>query len=250
MTKINRIALPALGATLGWIFVLGMGSTQANAQGGDRFEISALKAVRPSLARTVAALQSGDIAAAKSALEDYDTGRRGIEVYLNARDKNLYRDLESDLRVKIGTGLKSPKPDLAVLTADARKMLAKYDEFIAVAAKAPPLNPLYDDVARLRIFRAILREVDIAIRAHDFAKARVELMAFSEKLDSVKGILKVRSPEALDAVTNGIAQLRTELKSPKPDAPKMMGYIRGITSKYNVVLAQVTGEARIQQSTK
>jgi hypothetical protein len=235
---------------LALIVAIGIGSVQAEAQGGDRFEISALKAVRPSLARTVAALQSGDIAAAKSALEDYDTGRRGVEVYLNARDKNLYRDLEADLRVKIGTGLKAPKPDMAKLTADARRMLAKYDEFIAAATKAPPLNPLYDDVARLRIFRATLREVDIAIRAHDFAKTRTELTAFSEKFDSVKGILKARSPEALDAVTTGIAQLRTELKAPKPDAAKMMGFIRGITSKYNVVLVQVTGEARIQQSSK
>ena len=41
-----------------------------------------------------------------------------------------------------------------------------------MVAKAAPLNPLYDDVARLRIVRAHLREVIPALKAGDVAKAR------------------------------------------------------------------------------
>jgi hypothetical protein len=116
-----------------------------------------------------------------------------------------------------------------------------------MVTKAAPLNPLYDDVARLRMFRASLREVDIALRAGDVAKARTTLTAFSGKLDSVKGILKARSTEALDAVVLGTEQLRTELTAAKPDALKARSFIGGMMAKYNVVLNQVTKEARRQQ---
>jgi len=50
-------------------------------------------------------------------------------------------------------------------------MLVKYDEAIDMVAKAAPLNPLYDDIARLRIVRAHLREVVPALKAGNFDKA-------------------------------------------------------------------------------
>ena len=128
-------------------------------------------------------------------------------------------------------------------------MLAKWDAVIATIEKAAPLNPLFDDVARLRIARASLREVDVVLRAGDIARARTALTDFSGKLDSAKGVLKARSPEALDAVTSGAAQIQSELKSAKPDAAKAVSFIPGMMAKYNVVLAQVTAEARTQQQT-
>ena len=38
-------------------------------------------------------------------------------------------------------------------------MLTKYDEAIAMVEKAAPLNLLFNDVARLRVVRANVREV-------------------------------------------------------------------------------------------
>ncbi len=244
--KISVHRLPRLWSAALLLSAAGMGAIQNSAQAAERFEISTFKSVRPSLARLVAALQKGDIPGAKAALADYETGRRGIEVYLVARDRSMYTELESNLRVKVTTELNAPKPDLPVLTTDARRLLAKFDEAIAMVQKGAPLDPLYDDVARLRIFRASLRLVDIALRAGDFAAARTGTVAFAAKLDSVKGILKDRSPEALDAVNQGIVQLQTELKAPKPDANKSMKFIAGMMAKYNTVLNQLTAEARVK----
>ena len=63
--------------------------------------------------------------------------------------------LEHGYQDKIAKALAEPSPDIAALTADAQGMLAKYDETIALVEKAAPLNPLYDDIARLRIVRAL-----------------------------------------------------------------------------------------------
>ena len=59
-------------------------------------------------------------------------------------------------------------------------MLLKFDEAVSMFAKATPLNPLYDDVARLRIVRAHLREVTPALKAGNLAKARKSFEAFED----------------------------------------------------------------------
>ena len=53
----------------------------------------------------------------------------------------------------------------AAVLADAQAMLMKYDEAITMVEKGEPLNPLFDDVARLRIVRSNLREVVPALMA-------------------------------------------------------------------------------------
>ena len=122
----------------------------------------------------VSALQKGNVKEAKAALEDYETGWKGIEVYVITRDVKLHQ-IETNYRIKITAGLNSPKPDFPVVAADAQGLLGKYDAFVATLATAPPLNPLFDDVARLRMFRASVRVVDIALHAGDFVKARAGL---------------------------------------------------------------------------
>jgi hypothetical protein len=248
--RVARSGLPAIWSLAVIVSALGCGAVQAGAQSGERFEISTLKTVRIPLSKALAALQTRDFTGAKAAFADFDTGWKGIEMYILTRDKSAY-EVENNLRLKIINDLNGAKPDANVLNADTQALLAKYDASIGLAEKAAPLNTLYDDVARLRMFRADLREVDIAIRASDFAKARKSLTVFNGKLDTVSSILKARSPEALDAVKTGIAQLQAGLKAPTPDAAKSMAVIRGITAKYNMVLNQVTSEARIRlQSAK
>ena len=51
---------------------------QAWAQ-GERFEITSIKAVRPTLVNTIAALKAGDVARARAAFEVYDSAWNGIE---------------------------------------------------------------------------------------------------------------------------------------------------------------------------
>ena len=65
--------------------------SQAPAADEERFEVSSIKAIRPTLAATITALQQRDIARAKAAFEAYDSGWNGIEVYVNTRSKDMYR---------------------------------------------------------------------------------------------------------------------------------------------------------------
>jgi hypothetical protein len=211
---------------------------------GERFEVSAIKAVRPTLVKTLAALKKGDIAQARAAFEAYDSGWNGIEMYINTRDKSMYDELEKNLQERITKGLASANPDVAALTSDAQTMLAKYDEAIANVEKATPLNPLYDDIARLRIVRANLREVTPALKAGDIAKARKSAAAFSGKLGSVDGLIKARSPEASEAVAKGTAELMSALKADKPDTAQATSLAAGVMEKYNAVVTEITKDAR------
>jgi len=60
-------------------------TAQAATAAGERFEISSIKAVRPTLVDTIAALQQRDVARAKAAFEAYDSAWNGIESYVNTR---------------------------------------------------------------------------------------------------------------------------------------------------------------------
>src|SRR5262245_24946908 len=123
-----------------------------------RYEITSIRAIRPALVDTIAALQKKDIQAARDAFEKYDSLWNGVEVYVNVRDIAAYKELEGGYQNRIAMGLSSPNPDVAALAADAKAMLARFDQEVATIEKAPPINRLFDDVARLRIVRAHLRE--------------------------------------------------------------------------------------------
>src|SRR6266404_5547779 len=102
---------------------------------GERFEITSVKAVRPTLVDTIAALQKRDIAGAKAAFEAYDSLWNGIEMYVSTRSKDMYDALEHVLQARIEKAFGAPNPDAAALLADAQAMLVKYDEAIDMVAK-------------------------------------------------------------------------------------------------------------------
>src|SRR5262245_12598337 len=95
------------------------------AQQRDTFEVSSLKAVRPTLEKTIAALEKKDIAGAKAAFEAYDAAWNGIEVYINRRYIDRYNEIEHGFQDRIQKGLDSAAPDAATLHTDAKGMLAK-----------------------------------------------------------------------------------------------------------------------------
>jgi septation ring formation regulator EzrA len=160
------------------------------ATAADRFEVTSMKAVRPTLARTVDALQKGSAKAAKDAFADFDSAWNGVEVYINTRSTEMYNTLERQMQAKLTTGLNDASPNVSDLLTQAKAMLAKFDEAIAMVEKSEPLNPLYDDVARLRIVRAHLREVNPALKAGELAKARKSFGEFDEKWDSIEDLVK------------------------------------------------------------
>ena len=123
-------------------------------------------------------------------------------------------------------------------------MLAKFDEAIGLVSKAPPLNPLYDDVARLRIVRAHLREVVPALKAGNVAKARKSFDAFDSSWDSIEDLIKARSNDNYVAIEKGMIEIERALMPEKPDTAKVSGLVNDVMAKYNASLAEVMKEAR------
>jgi hypothetical protein len=210
----------------------------------ERFEVTSIKAVRPTLADTVSALEKRDVAAARAAFDAYDSAWNGIEVYVNTRSKEMYDVLEHTYQAKIAKALEAAEPDTAAILTDAKTMLAKFDETVGLVSKAQPLNPLYDDVARLRIVRAHLREVVPALKAGNVAKARKSYEAFDENWDSIEDLIKARSSDNYVAVEKGMIEIEQALMPDKPDVAKVSALVNEVMAKYNASLAEVMKEAR------
>lgn len=240
-----RVTLVALGVVAG---VAGsVSAAQAPATkpaAGKRFEVTSIKAVRPTLVNTIDALKKGNIAKAKDAFEAYDTAWNGIEVYINTRDRDMYNELEKNYQTKIEEGLNAPTPDLASLLSNAQAILAKYDEAIAMVEKAAPLNPLYDDIARVRTARSPLRNINPAMKDGHVSKAQKALSAFRTNWPGIRDFVKMKSADAFDTVEKGVADLETALKSPQPSPDHVAGLVNGMMGKINAVVFQLTTEAR------
>ena len=218
------------------------------AQGGkERLEVTGIKAVRPALSNTVAALEKGDLAAAKAAFEAYDAGWNGIEVYINTRSRDLYNEIEVHYQSAITKALNSSNPDTSAVLADAKAMLAKYDEAISMVEKAAPLNALYDDVARLRMARAPLREVNPALQAGNIAAARKAFAAFKGGWGGIAGLLKARSQEAYTAIEKGMTDIERALTPEKPDVAQARALVSDVMQKCNAIITEVTRDARNHQ---
>ena len=223
-------------------------AAKAPAKATERFEVSSIKAVRPTLVKTVAALEKQDAAGAKAAFEAYDSGWNGVEVYINVRSPEMYAELEKNFQTRITTGLNAPKPDVAKLLPDAKAMLAKYDEMIAMVEKAPPLNRLYDDVAHLRIVRAHLREVNPALKAGDIAKARKSFGEFNDTWDNIEQLIKERSGDAYVAIESGMIKVERALMPKEPDVNEVTALVTDVTTQYNAILAMVANDAKAAQA--
>jgi hypothetical protein len=220
-----------------------LGSTRP-VRAADRFEVTSIKAVRPTLVDTVDALQKNNLKAAKDAFAAFDSAWNGIEVYINTRSMEMYDTLERQMQAKLTAGLNGANPNVPDLLAQANAMLAKFDEAIAMVEHGDPLNPLYDDVARLRIVRAHLREVNPAVKAANLDKARRSFDKFYAEWDNIEDLVKVRSRDAYDTIEQQSDRAAEALKQPMPDVDRVTSLVSGIMDEYNKIVTQVTREAR------
>jgi hypothetical protein len=231
----------------GLFTTLAIAGFASQAPAADSFEVSGIKAVKPTLLATADAVKKGDVAKAKEAFEAYDSAWNGIEVYINTRSKPMYDKIELDLQARITKALDAPSPDLPKISADLQEMIGKYDEAIAMAASGAPLSPLYDDVARLRIERSHLREVTPALKAGNIAKARKSYEAFDSGWDPIEDLIKARSEDAYVAIEKGMIQIEQALMADKPDVAQVTALITAVNTQYNAALALVVKEARGQK---
>jgi tetratricopeptide (TPR) repeat protein len=227
------------------LVIVGFAEHAASQPAPERFEVSAVKAVRPFLADTLNAIQQGDLARAKEAFEAYDSAWNGIEVYINTRSRALYQVLELELQARIAKALDTPRPDTAILLSDLQAMLAKYDEAIDVITKAAPLNPIYDELARLRIVRAHLREVNPALRSGNIAKARKSFETFNDQWFNIEDFVRAQSLDAYVAIERGMLAVEEALlMTDKPDVAQVMGLVTAVMTPYNAIVVEVQSQAR------
>ena len=217
------------------------------APAADSFEVTSIKAVKPTLLATADAVKKGDIAKAKEAFDNYDSAWNGVEVYINTRSKPMYDKIELDLQDRINKALAAPQPDLQKIGADLQEMVGKYDEAIAMASSGAPLSPLFDDVARLRMERSHLREVTPALKAGNLAKARKSYEAFDAGWDPIEDLIKARSQDAYVAIEKGMIQIEQALMPEKPDVAQVTAMVAAVNTQYNAALAMVVKEARGQK---
>src|SRR3954469_17076863 len=86
-----------------------LGSTR-QVRAADRFEVTSIKAVRPTLVDTVAALQKNDLKPGKDAFAAFDSAWNGIEVYINTRSMEMYDTLERQMQARLTAGLNGADP--------------------------------------------------------------------------------------------------------------------------------------------
>jgi tetratricopeptide (TPR) repeat protein len=238
MQRIRRTSLGLLTS----VAIIGFAGLASAAE--ERFEVTSVKSVRPKIVALVDALQKRDAKASKAAAEAYDSTWNGIEVYINIRSKETYDLLEHEHQAKIEKALEAPNPDLAATLREAQALLVDYDKAIDMVAKAQPLNPLYDEVTRLRVVRSHLREVPPALKAGDFAKARKSFEEFDNNWDSIEDLVKARSADAYTAIEKGMIDIEKSLMPDKPDVAQATALVQGVMTKYNEIVAQITREAR------
>jgi hypothetical protein len=217
------------------------------APAADSFEVTSIKAVKPTLLATADAVKKGDIPKAKEAFDNYDSAWNGVEVYINTRSKAMYDKIELDLQDRITKAMNAPQPDLPKISADLQEMIGKYDEAIAMASSGAPLSPLYDDIARLRMERSHLREVTPALKAGNIAKARKSYEAFDNGWDPIEDLIKARSEDAYVAIEKGMIQIEQALMPEKPDVAQVTAMVAAVNTQYNAALALVVKEARGQK---
>jgi hypothetical protein len=159
----------------------------------------------------------------------------------------MYDVLEHGFQARIEKALASDTSDLAPVVEDAKAMLIKFDEMVDLVAKSAPLNPLYDDVARLRIVRAHLREVQPALKVGDFATARKSFEDFNANWDSIEDLIKARSADAYVEIEKGMIEIEQALMPERPDVAQATALVNSVMGRYNAALAEIAKEARARR---
>ena len=224
---------------------------QARAAGGAaRFEVTSLRAVRPTILKTIADLEKKNAAAAKADIAAFDAAWVGVEVYVNTRSMDMYNDIEHNWETKVTDALNKPDADTTAVLADAKGLLTSYDAMLAMVEKAAPLNSKFDDVTRLRIERSHLRDVGNFLKAGDVPAAKKAFTAFDDNWDNIENLVKDRSRESYDSIEKGMITIERQLMPPKPDVDQVNASIAEVLMEYNKIVTQVTKEARDANTAK
>src|SRR5438067_414264 len=208
-------------------------SGQPTTDPSEKKEVRLVKTARVPLANTVAALEHGDLAAARVAWAPYDGIWNGVETYVNFRSLPTYQDIEQNWQAKITEAFDAPHADAQTRLPMARSMIAKYDEAIQTSQNGPAISPIFDAVADLRIARAPLRGVPSALTANNMTKAAASFAEFTQRWGGVAAEAKIRSAEAENEVEQGIAAVNSALRQTSAVAATVTPLVSRVQNRVN-----------------
>lgn len=215
-----------------------------------RMEVQVVSAVRPKVDAMTAALRSEDLPASLAAYEAYDALWNGVEVYINFRSKPTYDELEGHLQNAIEEGLAEPKPDYTALTALSEQLGKEFDKAIALVTDGAPLNPLFDDVTRLRMIRSDLRITTSAIAANDVAKAKAHWTTFKLGIATATDLIRIRSAADAGELTQAVAAADAAFADSAATADNLKPLVATVTSRYNFGVGLWNAAARNADASK
>ena len=207
-------------------------------------ELTLIKTVRPALANTVAALEKGDVAAARIAWASYDPLWNGIEVYINYRSLPTYQDLETNWQARINTALTTPDAKASEVLPLVQSLLASWDEAVKMVETGHAISPLFDDVADIRIARQPLRQLPAALAANDLNKARELFTTFTQNWPKVNGLIKARSIVAYSETQAAMDIVNVAWAKTSPTAAELTPLVAVVANRYGYGQNLVTTAAR------
>jgi hypothetical protein len=192
-----------------------------------------------------AALAAGDLEASHDALEAYDAVWNGNEIYIQYRSLATYLKLEADLQVAIEEGLDSDAPNFAELKTLSEELSAVFEGSIAAAEQGPALNPLFDDLATLRIIRADLRITNAALEDGNVEKAAEYFATFAENFfNDAYPLLKIRNEESAEVTEHAVDDAVAGFADAAKSAEDLASLTGKVTSEYNYGVGLVNAAAR------
>ncbi|MCX6023371.1 MAG: hypothetical protein NTZ05_16910 [Chloroflexi bacterium] len=220
----------------------------ANTSG--RKEVTLVTGPRKRLEETIAALQKGDIASAKTAFETYNADWNGVEVYVNFRSRALYGEIETHYEVDIAKALEAAKPDPAAIIPQLREMIGQYDQAIKLSDTGPAISPIFEDVAVVRIVRAPLRTVSPALKAGNVEKAKVGFAAFKAHWSEAVPYFKARSSEAYQETDAALTKADTAMSVAVVNAAEAGPLVDALMERFNYGVNLVNAAARNADTSK
>jgi high-affinity iron transporter len=209
-----------------------------------RKEATLVAGPRQRLEETFNAVQKNDFPAARLAFEAFDVDWNGIEVYVNVRSRALYGEIETHYQADISNTLEAARPDAAELTTLLLGMIGQYDEAIKLSDTGPPLSPLFDDVATVRIVRSPLRNVSPALKAGDTAKATSGFSAFKTRWAEARPLVAARSTNAHNETEAALALADKAMSSTSPNPTEAAPLVDGLLERYNFGVNLLNAAAR------
>jgi high-affinity iron transporter len=215
-----------------------------------RREVGLVAGPRKQLEELYADVQKGDFAAARADMESYSSSWNGVEVYVNFRSRELYGEIESHYEADITRAISDPKADAAQILPQIVAMVGTYDEAIKLSDTGPPLSPLFDDLAMVRMVRAPLRTVSPALQAGDVTKAQTGFAAFKAHIAEAKDLISARSASDYQEIQAALEAADKALAASPVDPTSAGLAVDALMERYNYGVNLLNAAARNADTTR